>query len=72
MNNKFGKGIEEPTVNTLKRGRPPKRPDERKAPVSLRLSQDVLAWLREGGPGWQARLEEILRSKMVAAEPPNS
>ena len=29
--------------------------------VSLRIDQDVLEYFREGGPGWQDRINEALR-----------
>lgn len=29
--------------------------------VSLRIDQDVLEFFREGGPGWQERINEALR-----------
>jgi uncharacterized protein (DUF4415 family) len=29
--------------------------------VSLRIDQDVLEFFREGGPGWQDRINEALR-----------
>lgn len=45
-----------------KRGRPPKAEDERKKQVTLRLSQDVLSAARKTGPGWQARVDEVLRA----------
>jgi uncharacterized protein (DUF4415 family) len=32
-----------------------------KAHVSLRLDADVVAAYRQGGPGWQARINEVLR-----------
>lgn len=32
-----------------------------KAPVSLRLDADVVAHFREGGRGWQSRVNAILR-----------
>jgi uncharacterized protein (DUF4415 family) len=51
-----------------RRGRPPKREDERKELVSLRLSPDVLAWLRATGPGWQTRLDDMLRVKMMTSQ----
>lgn len=41
-------------------GRPPLG-DEPKASVSLRLDQDVVAWFRAGGKGWQTRMNEALR-----------
>lgn len=51
-----------------RRGRPPKREDERKELVSVRLSPDVLAWLRATGPGWQTRLDDMLRVKMITCQ----
>ncbi len=32
-----------------------------KEQVSLRIDQDVLEHFREGGPGWQERINEALR-----------
>ena len=32
-----------------------------KEQVSLRIDQDVLEFFREGGPGWQDRINEALR-----------
>jgi len=29
--------------------------------VSLRIDQDVLEYFREGGPGWQDRINDALR-----------
>lgn len=49
-----------------RRGRPPKPEAERKELVSLRLSRDVIDWLRASGPGWQTRIEEMLRAQMQA------
>ncbi|CAN7239347.1 BrnA antitoxin family protein [Phyllobacterium sp. LjRoot231] len=34
-----------------------------KVPVSIRLSPDVLAYFRSGGPGWQGRIDETLREE---------
>jgi uncharacterized protein (DUF4415 family) len=36
----------------------------KKVPVSIRLSPDVLATLRASGPGWQTRVDEILREHL--------
>lgn len=54
--------------NTFVR-RGPGRPATGKAKelVSLRLDRDVLAKLREGGPGWQTRINEMLRKALVDA-----
>ncbi len=35
-----------------------------KQPVALRLDADVLAWFKEQGPGYQSRINEILRREM--------
>lgn len=55
----------DPPLGT-RRGRPPKPEAERKELVSLRLSRDVVEWLRASGPGWQTRIEEMLRAQMAA------
>lgn len=44
----------------VRRGRPPAQ--TRKEAVSIRLSPDVLRHFREGGPGWQTRIDEALRN----------
>ena len=43
----------------VRRGRPPAASP--KQAVSLRLDADVLARFRSTGPGWQSRINEILR-----------
>lgn len=35
-----------------------------KQPVTLRLDADVLAWLKSGGPGYQTRINQLLRRYM--------
>jgi uncharacterized protein (DUF4415 family) len=44
------------------RGRPPN--PQRKVNQTLRLDPDILAAYREQGPGWQARINQILREHM--------
>jgi uncharacterized protein (DUF4415 family) len=44
-----------------RRGRPALDPGERKVPVTMRLSPDILNHFKEGGKGWQTRMEEALR-----------
>jgi uncharacterized protein (DUF4415 family) len=46
--------------NGVVRGRPPLR-GTAKRQVTLRLDPDVIEKFREGGPGWQARMNEALR-----------
>ncbi len=41
------------------RGRPPT--GNAKEQISIRLDRDVLARLREAGPGWQVQVNELLR-----------
>jgi uncharacterized protein (DUF4415 family) len=42
---------------------PPKTPSIPgvKEQVSLRIDKDVLEYFQEGGPGWQDRINEVLR-----------
>jgi uncharacterized protein (DUF4415 family) len=37
-----------------------------KAPVTLRLDADVLAWLKSQGPGYQTRVNALLREAMTS------
>jgi uncharacterized protein (DUF4415 family) len=46
-------------------GRPPLDPLQVKERITIRLDKDVLSKLRATGPGWQTRINEILR-KAVA------
>jgi uncharacterized protein (DUF4415 family) len=39
---------------------------EPKEPISLRVDRDVLAWFRNQGPGYQTRMNAVLRSFMEA------
>lgn len=41
-----------------------------KHPVTVRLDADVLEWLRSQGPGYQTRINRILRGAMAAALQP--
>ncbi|UGX85917.1 BrnA antitoxin family protein [Phyllobacterium meliloti] len=43
--------------------RKPGRPlaDITKTPVSIRLSPDVVDYFRSSGPGWQSRIDDVLR-----------
>lgn len=49
-----------PANGTLTRPGRPKSPAPKKS-VHLRLSPDVLAHFRRTGPGWQTRIDEVLR-----------
>jgi uncharacterized protein (DUF4415 family) len=47
------------TGTLTKRGRP--KLEAPKKQVTLRLDQTVIDKFREGGPGWQSRINEILK-----------
>lgn len=34
----------------------------RKEAISIRIDEDVLAWFRALGPGWQTRINAVLRA----------
>ncbi|MDW8371496.1 MAG: BrnA antitoxin family protein [Geminicoccaceae bacterium] len=50
------------TDEDFRRARRPK--GRRKRPISIRIDQDVLAWFRTLGPGWQSLVNVILRAYM--------
>lgn len=57
---KDGDSVVRPAQGTLtKRGRP--KLENPKRQVTLRLDSDLIDRLRESGPGWQSRINEILR-----------
>jgi uncharacterized protein (DUF4415 family) len=39
-----------------------------KQAISLRIDQDVLAWFRERGPGYQTRMNAVLRAFVEAQQ----
>lgn len=39
-----------------------------KEPISLRVDEDVLAWFRANGPGYQSRMNAVLRKFMTAMQ----
>ena len=43
-----------------------------KLQITARVDSDVLAWLKSGGTGYQARMNAILRREMIAAIKPGS
>jgi len=36
-----------------------------KKAITIRLDSDVIAWLRQDGPGYQSRANQVLREQMV-------
>ena len=60
-----GDRLVRPATGTItKRGRP--KLDQPKKQVTLRLDQDVIDRLRADGPGWQSRINEILKKAVEA------
>lgn len=47
----------------VRRGRPPARAT--KAQVTLRLDADLVARFRASGPGWQTRINAVLREALA-------
>ena len=43
------------------------KPAEPKASISLRLDSDVLEWFKSTGPGYQTRINAVLRAYKEAA-----
>jgi uncharacterized protein (DUF4415 family) len=37
-----------------------------KLPITIRLDQDVVAWFKRGGPGYQSRINAVLRAYVEA------
>jgi uncharacterized protein (DUF4415 family) len=40
-----------------------------KAPVTLRMDRDVIAWFKHQGPGYQTRINAVLRGFVEAQKP---
>jgi len=59
-------GTDAAVMLTRSRGRPAK-PD-RKINQTLRLDADVLDAYRQSGPGWQTRINQVLRDHMGEAK----
>ena len=49
----------------IRRGRGRPKSDNPKETVTIQLDPDVLAKLREAGPGWQSRVNDILRKAVL-------
>jgi uncharacterized protein (DUF4415 family) len=48
----------------IRRGRGRPKSDPPKEQISVRLDRDVLAKLREAGPGWQSQINALLRQAL--------
>ena len=53
----------------MRRGRPPS--PSPKQLVSLRLDREIVTYFKIDGPGWQTRINEVLREKAQAAKSPS-
>lgn len=53
----------------VRRGRGRPKLPTAKEQISVRLDPDVLAKLREVGPGWQSQINAILRHALELSEP---
>lgn len=62
----FEKGILSHGDVVIRRGRPPS--GQAKQVISLRLDADLIASLRDLGPGWQARAADALRAMIQQAK----
>ena len=51
----------------IRRGRGRPKSDAAREQISVRLDPDVLAKLREAGPGWQSRINPMLRHALGLA-----
>ena len=49
----------------VRRGRGRPRSDAPKETIAIRLDQDVLERLRASGPGWQSRINQMLRRNLA-------
>jgi uncharacterized protein (DUF4415 family) len=72
-------GAKQSTRSKAKGGKSPSRrqPDwtnlkvawpQPKQAISLRIDQDILAWFRERGPGYQTRMNAVLRAFVDAQQ----
>jgi len=54
----------------LRRGRGRPKSAAAKQQISVRLDPEVLAALRAAGPGWQSRINDLLRQALRIRKPP--
>ncbi len=52
----------------VRRGRGRPKSEFAKQQISVRLDPEVVAKLREAGPGWQTRINEMLRASLGLAK----
>lgn len=66
QNNPASEGVAEMTVR--KPGRP-RRKGPTKIPITIRLDMDVLRALKLSGPGWQTRVNHVVRNWILDEAP---
>jgi len=59
-----------PFPSWMRRGRGRPKSPAAKQQISVRLDPDVLATLRAAGPGWQSRINDLLRQALRIRKPP--
>jgi uncharacterized protein (DUF4415 family) len=64
--------IPERSLEDLRRGRRRDLFRPIKEPVTIRIDADILEWLKGQGPGYQTKVNRILRAEMTAAQGENS
>jgi uncharacterized protein (DUF4415 family) len=52
----------------IRRGRGRPKLDAPKEQINIRLDADVLSRLRQSGPGWQTKINEMLRASLGLAK----
>jgi uncharacterized protein (DUF4415 family) len=57
-----GGKVASPAEGTLRRGRGRPKKADAKVHIHIRLSPQVLGHFRSSGPGWQTRIDAVLRS----------
>jgi uncharacterized protein (DUF4415 family) len=57
----IGRSVVHPARGTLTRPRGRPRKADAKIHIHIRLSPQVLGYFRATGPGWQTRIDEVLR-----------
>jgi uncharacterized protein (DUF4415 family) len=60
----FGENVTQELLRRSRRGRPLKNEQERKVNQTLRIDPDVLEAYKQGGKGWQTRINQVLRDNM--------
>jgi uncharacterized protein (DUF4415 family) len=60
----FGEKATQELLRRSRRGRPLKNEQERKVNQTLRIDPDVLEAYKQGGKGWQTRINQVLRDNM--------